>query len=472
MENVGGYRLVRKLGEGNRAEVWLGHAGAGDTSDGGVMAVKLFRSSVEARSIDVEIEALARASSPHLVELKDIATANDGRACLILGRLPGGSLAHLFAGRERFSAGELVTALAPIVGALSELHRVGVSHGGIAASAVLFDARRAPVLGCFGSARLIGEFPLAESGSSLNTAQQAADSRIQDDLAACDALVRSFAARVDDPTACATLIEWLHSAPAGDKHLSQLADRLYGVAEAVPVRSADPSRVPVSLVGRTLAAAPDHHFAVSDRAETQPQNVHYSSIAAWIEHNPVGILADRAKAAVRVVRRPVWIAAALGAAALVVAVAVVPSVGRARPSEGVSSQPALQNPIRSAAPQRTEAAISAAGTDDPLAAAGELVAARARCIVERSVGCLDTVEQAGSAALESDRYFLRQLQAGSTITDRKLDASTVALVQRLGDSAIVGLGAQIVPGIYPASVLIVKIDGRWKIRDLTIGATP
>ncbi len=109
--------------------------------------------------------------------------------------------------------------------------------------------------------------------------------------------------------------------------------------------------------------------------------------------------------------------------------------------------------------------------DDPVAATTALVSERAGCISERSVGCLASVEQIGSAALEADSYFLRQLQAGGTVKDRRLDGSQPTLVQRLGDSAIVGLGAQTAPGTFTASVLLVRVDSGWRIRDLTTGAS-
>ena len=469
VENVGGYRLIRKLGEGNRADVWLGHAGhrvESEIPDDAVMAIKVFRSSAAIRSIDVEIEALARASSPHLLELKDIATAPDGRPCLVLARLPGGSLAQLFARRESFSTGEMVTALAPVTSALAELHRVGVSHGGVAASAVLFDARAAPVLGCFGSAALVGEFPLDEVAASLTAAQLANEERVAGDLAACDALVRSFAARLDDPATAASLVEWLQAEPGGDSHLAELADRLYDLGDALPIRSEDPTRVPVSFLPRTpMPDAGRVPVEMPALAVARHAPLH-SLLAGLIAQNPARLFVDRARISLRVVRRPVWVAAALGAGALIVAVAVIPAIGTPRLSAAVTPKPSATS-----SPAATSSASPHLSADDPLAATGELVAARARCIVARSVGCLDTVEQPASAALEADRYFLRQLQAGSTIKDRKLDATTIALVQRLGDSAIVGLGAPSAPSIYPASVLVVKVDGQWRIRDLTIGST-
>jgi hypothetical protein len=62
METAGGYRLVRIIGEGERAEVWLGHAGTD-----GVAAVKLLREGLEPSAFDDEIVALERARSRTLL---------------------------------------------------------------------------------------------------------------------------------------------------------------------------------------------------------------------------------------------------------------------------------------------------------------------------------------------------------------------------------------------------------------------
>jgi len=466
VENVGGYRLVRKLGEGERAEVWLGHSGR---SDGSVVAVKLFRSHVALRSIDEEIDALARASSRHLVDLRDIATAPDGRPCLMLGRLPAGSLLQLFARRKKFLPGEMVTAIVPIVEAVAELHRVGVAHGGVRAAAVLFDARHSPVLACFGSSRVIGPAPIDEKSPSLTLAQQANDRTVALDLAGLVELVRSFTTRVEDPSACEPLVDWLETTLRRDESLVELADRLYDVAVAAPLGASDG--------GRTHGTSASGKATI-DAAESTPLNEVPGShsvgqIPGWlircVNQNPLGALGVQAKAILKTVRRPVWIIAALGLIAFGVAIAVIPTVGVPIPSNAATPIP---QPINNRIPDNDPTALSALTSDDPLAAAQALVSARASCIAQRSVKCLNLIDQAESAALEVDRNFIQQLQSGTPTNDRKFDATTVTLIERLGDSAIVGLGTPTAPAIYPGSVLIVKVGTAWRIRDLTIGALP
>jgi hypothetical protein len=189
MEMAGGYRLVRKLGEGARSTVFLGRAVTDESTPAteahsGSVAIKIFRPSTTAADIDAEIEALARASHRHLVELIDLALMPDGRPCLILRRLGNTSLATLLAGTagRPLGPGEVVTALVPIARALAELHRVGIAHGNVCADSVLLDELGAPVLIGFGHAGVVGPVPVGSAGS-LTPVRLGNDPRIRADIA-------------------------------------------------------------------------------------------------------------------------------------------------------------------------------------------------------------------------------------------------------------------------------------------------
>ena len=485
---VSGYRLIRKLGEGARAEVWLAHSVRREDR---AVAIKLYRAATTLDSIDAEIEALVRAGSAHILALDDIATARDDRPCLIMPRLSSLSLTRLLLDRGSISAGQLVTALAPLASAVSELHRVGVIHGGIESSTILIDRSGAPVLSAFARARIIG--PKPESGlRSLSAAELADEPRVLADRRGLVALVGALARRVsDDAEIAATgqLIEWTGNAVGEDDFLDRLADNLFELAPAEPLSFDDAPTAATwrgAPIGRGLQRSVSLVDAVAVHGTSASKSTGVDAFRArWAERidgcRRTSVL-TRLRALVAPVRTPVWIAGAAGVAALVVAFTVIPGVGP-RETELTPTPTGAGTPFPTLKPSSTSRPSIAGSTaadsgspaaltgDDPLAAAAVLLSQRASCISRKSISCLAGVDQSNSAALEADNHLVRQLKTGGG-PSRPLPAiDTLALVQRLGDSAIIGLGAPTTGALYPTSVLVVKTDAGWRLRDLTTPAS-
>ena len=487
---VGGYRLVRKLGEGERAEIYLGHAGATDPPEHDrTAAIKLFRRSTSAQSIDIEIEALARASCRHLLELRDLATAADGRPCLILPRLGAGSLARLIARRTGMEIGEAVTALAPIVSAIGELHRVGVAHGGIRLSSVLFDRTGAPVVAQFGRASIIGEFPGREGARSLTPAQLADEPRVLEDLAGLSSMVRHVLDHIETSSGAAQvgdLRQWLDASNAGERPESfsqELADRLFDLAPALPIRLENPAaqreraQIPPRAVLPSGTPAGGGDPALPLRGWFSALHLPgwiEQAISSSLDSHPFAALRVRIARTLAPVRRPVWIVGAAGLAALVVALTVLPSShsarSGARPGVRSGASPTVSPAPTPSSPTAVADARAIVG-DDPVAAAASLIAARGLCLQVRSLLCLGGVDQADSASMEADSHLIRQVQRGEELpVGALLTGVQLRLVQRFGDSAIIQI---LLPGAgasptHPASLLIVKGETGWRIRDLTL----
>ena len=108
---------------------------------------------------------------------------------------------------------------------------------------------------------------------------------------------------------------------------------------------------------------------------------------------------------------------------------------------------------------------AAIGGDDPVAAAGALIQLRRGCFEDRSIVCLDGVDQSGSVAWQSDVDSIRDLQNGGELGDPGPD-TVGALVERLGGSALVSLGPVQSGTNATASVLIVKTEAGWRIRSV------
>jgi serine/threonine protein kinase len=98
-----------------------------------------------------EVAMLTAVDHPHVLPLLGVVDV-PGALVLVLELAEGGSLDDLLADRGTLSAGEVVTACAPIAQALAELHAHGIVHGHVAPDSVLFAADGRPMLANLGTA--------------------------------------------------------------------------------------------------------------------------------------------------------------------------------------------------------------------------------------------------------------------------------------------------------------------------------
>lgn len=433
IEELGGYRIIRKLGEGARTEVFLGRA---DDPEAPPVALKSYRPGVPATVALVEIEALHLAAGPHVQRLLDIAPAHDGMPVLVLERLSSGGLEGLLRSRERLAAGEAITILAPLAEALARLHDEGVLHGAVTARAVLFSADGAPVLSCFGRAMLV------EPG--LSRAARDADPGFAADLAGFAGLARDLLDGVPGIDAIGLL-----ESPGS---LRDFAERLFALGEATPVRFGTSEQTP-AVPARLVRGEPVQQPLEPARPSAA------LALPEWIERRlpeVVPPLLARLRAMLAPVRARVWVAAGAAAVALVSAIILVPSGGDS------GAEPVLAASPSATAPPDDSPVVG----DDPVSAVVALLEARERCIRDLSVLCLDAVDQAGSAALADDQALVRSLQDGAELVAVPApDRDVLVLVERLGDSAIVSLG----PDSEPASILLMRGEAGWRFRQYLAG---
>jgi eukaryotic-like serine/threonine-protein kinase len=431
-EPLEGYRILRRLGEGPRAEVLLAHA-----DDGESIVLKRYRPDVPVPDILRELAAIERAAGPHVVPLLDVAVEADGTPVAVLARFGGGSLGRLLLERSTFSPGEAVTLLAPLAIALARLHDAGVLHGGIRPDAVLFDDAGTPTIAGFGRARIVA--------AGMAPADRESEPGFADDRAALLGIAAAVLERVPGAEALP-----LDDDPAA------LADRLFDWAEPAPVRLA--ADVPEAVVpARMLRAAP---------VETPSQAAMAVGIPDWIAERLPADLFDAARArlaaaraSLGAVRLPVWFVAGAAALGLLAAVILVPGAGgtdAAEPGPTPTSTPVATAP----------ATAGPVGGDDPVAAAVALLQTRERCMRDLSVLCLDAVGQAGSGALADDQAAVLAMQeGGESPALPRVDPTAMSLVERLGDTAIVALGSE----TEPASLLLMRSEAGWRIREYLTG---
>ncbi len=242
-ETIGGYELVRKLASSPRSDVHLARlpqplrggigstpsdareaAGtAGRTGDGGggvvsealaaEVVLKLLRSSADGTGGSDELLALSATASAHVVRLLDVVTTADGRSCLILEALQPDGVGELLRQRTRLDPGEAVTILISAARGLADLHAAGWLHGRVSAGNLLLRADGTPVLVGFGAAR-----------------------RLDADGAAADRAAWARMAGALLPTLPTAVVDDLAT---GDGGIEDAAERLFGVAEPIPVRISD-----------------------------------------------------------------------------------------------------------------------------------------------------------------------------------------------------------------------------------------
>lgn len=148
---VPGYRLTTPVGRGSNGPVWRAIP-----DDGGPdVAVKVLPLADQAER---ELAILRGLRHPHVVGLRDAVLLPDGRqVALVLDLVEGGSLGDLVHARGHLRPGEVVTVIAPLAGALADLHGHGIEHGDLAPGNVLFDASGRPLLADLGTVRITGE---------------------------------------------------------------------------------------------------------------------------------------------------------------------------------------------------------------------------------------------------------------------------------------------------------------------------
>ncbi len=162
-DRLGPYRLVRRLGAGGMAEVWLA-----ERADGAFkreVALKTpsrseWREDLAER-FAVERDLLAGLQHPHIAHFYDAGVSPDGRPYLALEYVPGQTLLQ-WADQRRLAVRQRIELLLQVLQAVQYAHEQGVLHRDIKPRNVLVTADGQAKLLDFGIARLIDRAPEAD----------------------------------------------------------------------------------------------------------------------------------------------------------------------------------------------------------------------------------------------------------------------------------------------------------------------
>ncbi|MGN6273279.1 MAG: hypothetical protein ACTHMQ_09335 [Protaetiibacter sp.] len=441
-----GIRVIRPLGRDAHRETWLVRL-EGEPPGPAVLVRPC--DAAGRRMVRFEAAALHRGRGVGVVELVDVVGDPEGMA-LLREHCVGPRLAAVLAEREHWQAGEVVAALQPVVAALDRLHRSGVAHGVVNAGEIIVRSSGGVLVD-------LGRAELFESGSP--EAVLARVDAISRDRDAARALASDLLRRVTGSRSHAAhaLADTVEQAPAF-RLLAELCDGLDELAAPLALGRNEP---PASAASEAPAAQLAPRLMPVVRAVEEPTGTPLPAGRSRYDAMRSRIAGLRARLDALPAGRRRFV---VGAGAAVTAAAMLLALPKAADAEPPSPPPSASTtaPGEQVAPVgRTAAADAAIEGDDPVAAAVALLERRQACFVELSLLCLEEVNQQGSAASTSDRAAMQALRGGEEAEVAAVDSVDARLTERWGDSALVEVG----PETDPASLLLMRSEAGWRIRD-------
>ena len=509
-----GYRLLRRIASGERADVYLAAAESPDLAelpDAGafapptevvtsvadaasvqrpLVAVRVYPSHVSSDSVALEIEAMSTDATGTLPALYDVAALDDGRCCLAVERLAGLAVSRLLIERT-LSAGEAVTILAPVVVAVADLAARGLVHTRLAATDILLDdAGRPRIIGLGALRRLPGHAHATEHTALLRTGHVAL-AELLEDVAAAVRPTGVFDDAID-------LIRGRLDARPFQACEAELERRLFAAAAPEPIAGVDvrmrAARLPARISAPTPVAPISHDDErLENEGHAATRRPHWirallglaqlpedlgERVASAVDAVPGAGTRSRLGSAIRARSRTLTVGGLIGGGALVLMLTLVPPAtaddvpGRTDDPDAAAGESATRRVVSEPLddePGNAEA-DEAVGSpdiagDDAAAAARSLLELRAACFATLDLECLDTVVQPGSAIESADRAKMLAARDGDAPPDDGFDLATVQVTAEMGDAVLIGV-TRATPEREPASLLVVRGEAGWRLREI------
>ena len=171
-DQVGPYRIERKIGAGGMGNVYLGvHKDTGKSAAVKVLPPTLAREDGFVQRFQREIESLRKLSNRHIVELYEDGSTDDATFYYSMEYVNGSTLTAEITDRKRLPWKEVIEFALQISSALKAAHDAGIVHRDIKPSNLLLTKDRMIKLTDFGVASLFATSRLTRTGGIVGTAE-------------------------------------------------------------------------------------------------------------------------------------------------------------------------------------------------------------------------------------------------------------------------------------------------------------
>jgi serine/threonine-protein kinase len=171
-EEVGPFRIERRLGAGGMGNVYLGvHSVTGIQAAVKVLPASIAREEGFAERFSREIQVLRQLSSRHVVALYEDGIAADGSLYYAMEYVDGPTLTAEIHSRRRLPWREVLELALQAAMALKAAHAAGVIHRDLKPSNLMLTSDRTLKLADFGVASLFAATRLTQTGSIVGTAE-------------------------------------------------------------------------------------------------------------------------------------------------------------------------------------------------------------------------------------------------------------------------------------------------------------